>query len=100
MTEKWIGKNAVVTGAASGIGAAIFKDFVKNKINVIGLDVNSETAKEAVEGTNKAIIFQCDITNPESVTEAFSKIQDQFGVLHIMVNCAGIGRYKAKSLIR
>lgn len=93
MVDKWIGKNAVVTGAASGIGAAIFKDFVKNKINVIGLDVNPETVKQFVEGTTESFIFQCDITNAESVKEAFSKVRDHFGVLHIMVNCAGIGRY-------
>lgn len=89
-----MGKNAVVTGAASGIGAAIFKDFVKNKINVIGLDVNPEDVKQLVEETvGKSFMFQCDITNAESVKEAFSRVRDQFGELHIMVNCAGIGRY-------
>ena len=96
MVEKWIGKNAVVTGFASGIGEAIFGEFAKNKINVIGLDIHQEKIDNVKENfsecSESVFAFYCDVSNPESVRTAFKKIEDQFGVLHILVNCAGIGR--------
>lgn len=39
--EQWIGRNAVVTGAGSGIGAATTTELLKRGVNVIGLDVQS-----------------------------------------------------------
>lgn len=92
MVEKWAGKNAVVTGFASGIGAAVFNEFVKNNINVIGLDIREKKIETFPESHSGVFAFQCDISNPESVKSAFKKVEDQFGVLHILVNCAGIGR--------
>jgi len=40
--EQWRGRNAVVTGAGSGIGAATTVELLKNGVNVIGLDVRPE----------------------------------------------------------
>lgn len=96
MVEKWAGKNAIVTGCGSGIGAAVFSDFLKNKINVIGLDIQVEKTVQFLQGHQesevKAVVFQCDIADPESVKSVFQKIEHQFGVVHVLVNCAGIGR--------
>lgn len=98
MVEKWVGKNAIVTGFASGIGAAVYKEFVKNKINVIGLDVNQEKIEKVQENfpesSGSVFAFYCDIANPESVKSTFRKIEDQFGVVHLLINCAGIGRFE------
>jgi NAD(P)-dependent dehydrogenase (short-subunit alcohol dehydrogenase family) len=38
--NKWLGKVAVVTGAGSGIGSAIFKALSKAGLNVVGLDLH------------------------------------------------------------
>jgi NAD(P)-dependent dehydrogenase (short-subunit alcohol dehydrogenase family) len=39
--EQWRGRNAIVTGAGSGIGAATALELLKHGVNVIGLDVQS-----------------------------------------------------------
>lgn len=96
MVDKWIGKVAVVTGASAGIGAQIFKDFAKHGINVVGLARRVERVEalieELKETTGKAYAYKCDVSNPESVTQAFKWIEKKFGVVHILVNNAGIGR--------
>lgn len=94
--EKWYGKNAVVTGASAGIGAAIVKDLAKNGINVIGLarrpEKVEEFAKELGETTGKIFAYKCDVTDLESIKEAFKWIEDKFEVIHIIVNNAGVLR--------
>lgn len=96
MVEKWAGKNAVVTGFASGIGAAVFSEFARNKINVIGLDIHREKIQKIKENfpdsPESVSALYCDIGSPESVKTTFKAIEDKFGVVHILVNCAGIGR--------
>jgi len=96
MVDKWIGKIAVVTGASAGIGAAIFKEFARNGINVIGLARRSERVESLIAelGTvkGKAYAYKCDVSDPKAVEEAFKWIEEKFGVVNILVNNAGIGR--------
>lgn len=40
--DQWRGRNAVVTGAGSGIGAATTVELLRHGVNVIGLDVQTE----------------------------------------------------------
>lgn len=94
MVEKWVGKFAVVTGASAGIGAAIFKDFARSGINVIGLARRLERIEALIEELGptpgKAFARKCDVSDPEAVKETFKHIQEKFGVVHILVNNAGI----------
>jgi NADP+-dependent farnesol dehydrogenase len=96
MTDKWIGKTAVVTGASVGIGAAIFKEFARSGINVIGLARRSEKVDEIIKELGatkgKAFAHKCDVSDPKSVTETFKWIEEKFGVVHILINNAGIAR--------
>lgn len=99
MVDKWIGKVAVVTGASSGMGAAIFKSLSQSGVNVIGLARRVERVETAIKlnelGTRtkgKVYAYKCDISDPKSVTEAFKWIEKEFKVVNILVNNAGIGR--------
>jgi NADP+-dependent farnesol dehydrogenase len=98
MAEKWENKIAVITGASAGIGVAIFKDFVKAGLTVIGLARRVERIEELVESVKsegykgQGFAYKCDVSDPESVKEAFKWIENKFGFIHILVNNAGIGR--------
>ena len=92
------GKNAVVTGAAQGIGNAIACEIARRGANVAILDINEEKAKLAAKeiekyGT-KVFFFLCDITNYEQLEKTFLKINEIFGGIHILVNNAGINKRK------
>ncbi|KAG5678337.1 hypothetical protein PVAND_008022 [Polypedilum vanderplanki] len=94
--EKWRGKVAIVTGASSGIGAAIVRDLAKNGITVIGLARRvqkiREQTKDFPENYANVHAFYCDVSKIESIKEAFKLIEERFGVINILVNNAGIGK--------
>lgn len=93
---KWKGKVAVVTGASNGIGAQIFTDLAKQDITVIGLARNVDKIKQLIVDADlpasTAYAYRCDVSDMESVKDAFSWIEKKFGSIHILVNNAGIGR--------
>lgn len=94
--EKWVGKTAIVTGASSGIGAAIVRDFAKAGINVIALARRLEKLnalqEELESAPGKVTPLECDVADKESVEAAFKTIEESFGVVHILINNAGIMR--------
>ncbi|MCE5344247.1 MAG: 3-oxoacyl-ACP reductase FabG [Eubacteriales bacterium] len=92
-----IGKYAVVTGAAQGIGEAIAKRLVEEGASGVALiDISPEHAKEAasrMDDSGKiAFGFGCDVSNQERVGEVFAEITQKFGRIDILVNNAGITR--------
>lgn len=93
--EKWNAKIAVVTGASAGIGAEIVRDFAKNGIVVIGLARRVEKVeaieKELGEIPGKIHAHYCDVSDRRSIEEAFKWIENGFGVVHILINNAGMG---------
>jgi NAD(P)-dependent dehydrogenase (short-subunit alcohol dehydrogenase family) len=87
------GKVAVVTGAASGIGKAISAALAAQQGQVWVLDLNpaaaEQTASEIKAAGGRASSLQCDVANPESVSQVFKAIGDQ-GAIDILINSAGI----------
>ena len=85
------GKVALVTGGASGIGAAISAAFVAKGARVAVLDINADVAKaKADELGSNAKPFVCDVANAGSVTATVAEVVDAFGGIDIAVNSAGV----------
>lgn len=85
------GKVAVVTGAASGIGAAIAAAFAAKGARVALLDMNGDAAAaHAATLPGAAGAFACDVTDAASVAGAVQSVQAAFGAINILVNSAGI----------
>lgn len=85
------GKIAVVTGAASGIGAAICDALTEKGATVAVLDLNPELAQAkaaALGGAAKS--FVCDVSQPASVNKAIADVIAAFGRIDIAVNSAGV----------
>lgn len=85
--------SAVVTGGASGMGAATAKLLAQQGAKVSILDLNEATAKQLASEIH-GIAFVCDVTNPKSVEEALQHVIQQHGAPRICVNCAGIVQSK------
>jgi NAD(P)-dependent dehydrogenase (short-subunit alcohol dehydrogenase family) len=82
---------AVVTGGASGIGAAIARTFAVKEAQVAIVDLNGDEAqKRARELGQLGAAFPCDITDTASVICAVDQIMEHFGHIDVLVNNAGV----------
>ena len=85
------GKVAVITGAASGIGAASARRFVQEGCRVVLGDIQRERGDALVAELGSAAVFKvCDVTREEDVAALVDLAVDHFGQLDIMFNNAGI----------
>jgi p-cumic alcohol dehydrogenase len=79
------GKTALVTGAATGIGAAIAKGLAEAGTLVFGADI----AWKAEQGA-RIEHLHCDVTDPASVERCVSDIEARHGAVDILVNNAAL----------
>ncbi len=90
------GKNALITGAAQGIGKSIAIGMAKEGANIAIADVNIESAKNTSQEVRsigvKSIAIKLDVSKQDDVTNAFETCIKEFGTLDILVNNAGITR--------
>ncbi len=86
------GKVALITGGASGIGAATARAFVEQGAQVVIGDLNA-SAGEALAGElgTGAVFTRLDVTNAANAQAAVALAPERFGRLDALVNCAGIG---------
>ena len=86
-------KVALITGGASGLGQATVEAYVAKGAKVVILDINEDKATQIIDnlGEDKVMFISTDIMKEDPVVEAINKISDDFGGLHIAVNCAGTG---------
>ncbi|MGB3336534.1 MAG: SDR family NAD(P)-dependent oxidoreductase [Devosia sp.] len=89
---------AVITGAASGIGKAAAERFAKEGAHVVIADLNSErigvVTDEIRSAGGQATGQVMDVSNREQVQEAIARIVASAGRLDVLVNNAGISRYR------
>src|SRR6266516_3639070 len=89
------GKIALVTGAGSGIGAAIADRFARAGAHVIVTDLNeamaSDTERRVRASGGAAESLRLDVTNEEDATRIAAVVHARHPRLDILVNNAGIG---------
>jgi len=90
------GKNALITGAAQGIGKSIALGMANEGANIAIADVNIESAQRASQEVSslgvKSTAFKLDVSHQDDVARVFKEFMQEFGSLDILVNNAGITR--------
>lgn len=85
------GKVCVVTGGASGLGAATARYLVEQGANVILVDMNQELGTQMAQQLGEKAQFKAlDVTDEAAVEQFFAEIEQHYGQLNGLVNCAGI----------
>ncbi|HEX3708807.1 MAG TPA: SDR family NAD(P)-dependent oxidoreductase, partial [Pseudolabrys sp.] len=87
------GHSAIVTGGASGLGAATARALAAAGAKVAVVDVNEKAAAEVAIDI-KGIAIACDVADSAAAEAAVKKAAADHGPARILVNCAGIGPAK------
>lgn len=87
-------KVVFITGAASGIGYEISRDFAEAGAKIVLTDINEEAVKGAADALVKkgheCIGIRCDVTKEEEIISAINQAVETFGTLDILINNAGM----------
>ncbi len=84
------GKKAVVTGAASGIGAAIAKAYLREGAHVLAVDLPGKALARLYAGDGRALPFEQDITHIGAAAGIVAAAAERLGGIDILVNNAGV----------
>lgn len=94
-TSALVGRVAIVTGAASGIGRATAELFGREGAQVVLADVDSmpgEAAAREIAAHGQAVFERADVTRAADAQRLVERARREFGALHILVNSAGVMR--------
>jgi 3-hydroxy acid dehydrogenase / malonic semialdehyde reductase len=107
MAKRLEGKTILVTGASSGIGQSVAKEFARTSPKSLRIiltarrleklkNVAAEISKEVGDGV-KVLAVQLDVSRPEEVRSFHSKLPDDFKDIDVLVNNAGLVKGVAKA---
>lgn len=89
---KKIDKNKIktwfVTGASSGIGLELCNQLLERGFNVVAV-----ARRTPIFNNENALCISCDVTDPQSIINAFNKGVEKFGRIDVLSNNAGISSY-------
>jgi len=89
------GKVALVTGGASGIGAACAKTLAREGAKVVVTDIDdrggADVVKAITDAGGEAVYLRQDVTEEKRLIEIVAEIAKRFGKLNVLVSNAGIG---------
>lgn len=83
---------AVVTGAGSGIGAAIARELFFRGYTVVVSDLDLKSAQKVASELKGAVAEQLDVTNPAASSELVNKVVENYGQIDVWVSNAGISK--------
>ncbi len=83
------GHSAIISGGASGLGAATARALAGAGVKVALLDANADGV-EAVAADIGGLALPCDVTDAAAVEDAVAQARDAHGPARIAINCAGV----------
>ena len=92
--RRFTGQVVVITGSATGIGAATARRFAAEGANVACLDINeadNDATADAVRSEGaEAMALRCDVRSSEDQQAAFDRVMKAWGRIDVLVACAGV----------
>ena len=83
------GKNVLVSGGASGIGAEIVKGFAEQGAHVAFLDMDATASQALVDGIDGSVTYElCDLRDIDALKASVDRLRDRIGGFDVLVNNA------------
>jgi D-xylose 1-dehydrogenase len=94
------GKHVLITGGATGIGAAMVQAFAAQRAKVSFLDIDTQSGQSLAQSTG-AIFYHCDLTYTEQLQNVIAQCEARAGTVHALINnAANDDRHTIESVSR
>jgi NAD(P)-dependent dehydrogenase (short-subunit alcohol dehydrogenase family) len=92
-----MGRTAIITGAANGIGRTIAASFAENGCNVVIADIDVKNGKalqdQLVQKGLEASFIQCDLADPGDIRRLVNETVSRYKEIHVLINNAGVSGF-------